>query len=95
VEELLAYGLGDYGVVKAILRHRTTADGSLEFEVKWQDDSTSFLDGVSLGKVTLFMEYIASHKIGAAQLKAVRGKGKRTTEASSNTKKKGKEEKKP
>jgi hypothetical protein len=96
VEELLAYGLGDdYGVVKAILRHRTTADGSLEFEVKWQDDSTSFLDGVSLGKVTLFKEYIASHKIGAAQLKAVRGKGKRTTEASSTKKKKGKEEKKP
>jgi hypothetical protein len=54
VEELLAYGLGDdYDVITAIHRHQKTADGYLEFEVDSQDNMTSFMDGVSLGNVTL------------------------------------------
>ena len=64
---LLTHGLdSSYGIVTAILGHRSTASGELEFEVQWQDGTTSFSDASTLSKVTTFKDYVTQYKVTLA-----------------------------
>jgi hypothetical protein len=81
IPQLLAHGLDDdFGIVAAVLGHRGTGK-TLEYEIRWSDDSVSFLAASSLGKVKLVHDYNATHGIeitnaGAARARK-KGKGKR------------------
>ena len=67
IDALLSHNLdSSYGIVSAILSHRTSASGALEFEVKWQDSTTSFVDVKTLSKVTLFKDYVTQHGLTLA-----------------------------
>jgi hypothetical protein len=70
IAKLLGDRLGpDFGIVTAVLSHRPGPDGALEFEVRWQDDSTSFCSASALSRTTAFAAYVAAHGITPESLR--------------------------
>ena len=55
-------------VVDSVIEHRTLADGTAEFHIRWRDNPiTSWESGVGIRKVTVVADYCARHGIAAVR----------------------------